>query len=233
MRTTHACLTALSAVGLCTALSAHGDVTDSPTILFDCNGVAAIDDGGRPGFVPGEWYFEGDCVGNDWRYSYEISAILDPVLDFDFTWTNTSSQSQSYVFTFELFDIEDWQGDIAYSGLLNATVHDLNGNGALLSSFSNMSLFTGYVDGISLMDLATSPFSLAAAPGGSASIGTSGSGTAGSGYADSLKVRLAFTLSAGDSVTFGGDWTVNSVPAPGALALLLGAMPFCGRGRRR
>ncbi|MDA0803903.1 MAG: hypothetical protein O2819_09180 [Planctomycetota bacterium] len=219
--------------GLAVAFNATADLVDSPIITFDCNGESAFDADGRPGFLPGQWIFEGDCYGSNFQHSYEIAAIVDPVLDFNFSWTNTTLQTQSYLFTFSLNGIDDWNGDILYSALFNATVHDNNGNGATLGSSSGLALFTGIVDGVPLLNLANSPFSLVTAPGGSATTGDlTGSGASSIGYHSSLTVRLSFTLSAGDSVGFDGDWTVNPVPAPGALALM--ALAGCSnRSRRR
>lgn len=234
MRYSRLCTIGMCVGGLAVALPASADLTDSPVITFNCNGIAAFDDGGRPGFAPGEWFFEGDHFGDGWNYSYEIMAIVDPVLAYNFSWTNSSTQTQSYLFTFSLTDIDQWDGDIDFSGLLNATVQDNNGNGATFATANGLPLFTGSVDGVNLLTLGNNPFSLQASAGSSASTGNlSGSGMSGIGYESSLTVQLSFSLSAGDSVSFGGNWTVNPVPAPGALALLLACGPVLGRGRRR
>ncbi len=234
MRYSRMCTIGMCVGGLVVAFNAAADLSDSPIITFDCNGESAFDTDGRPGFLPGQWIFEGDSYGSNFQHSYEIAAIVDPVLDFNFSWTNTTSQTQSYLFSFSLNGIDDWNGDILYSGLFNATVHDNNGNGATLGSANGIALFTGIVDGVPLMNLANSPFSLAASSGGSATTGDlTGAGASSIGYHSSLTVRLSFTLSAGDSVGFDGNWTVNPVPAPGALALLaLAGFPNWSRRRR-
>ncbi|MDA1008288.1 MAG: hypothetical protein O2800_04705 [Planctomycetota bacterium] len=223
----------MALMGSCLAVStASGDLADSPTLSFSCNGEFTYDNQGRPGFLPGSWVFEGDCVGSTWGQSYEVSAIVDPRLDFNFIWTNTSSAMQSYTFHFSLSDIDNWDGPVAFDGALSAVLNDLNGNGASLSNFGGASLYAGQVDGTQLLSLFNAPFAYSAAAGGSTAIGPeSGSGSGLGGYASELGVQLSFTLSAGDSVSFTGHWNVVPVPAPSALALCA-AVGLFGRRRR-
>lgn len=122
------------------------------------------------------------------------------------------------------------------SGSVTATLTDLTGNGANLTSSGGFSVYTATINDQSVYFMWNAPFNYnvgnflsgSTAPSTFANVLT----PAGVPIDGNLAVVLRFTLSAGDAVSFASTFTVVPVPAPGAAALLgiAGASAF---GRRR
>ena len=147
---------------------------------------------------------------------------------------NMSGSSRTYTY-YQYSPVSGGSGGTVMNGSVTATLTDLNGNGATLSSNpAGNPVYTATINDVAVQTLWNSPFSYAVgqflsgatAPASFAGVpvpaGVPGDGNAG--------VVLRFTLSAGDAVSFA--YTFNVVPGPGALALL--ACAGCAtNGRRR
>jgi hypothetical protein len=150
------------------------------------------------------------------------------------TFYNMSASSRTYTY-YQYAPLSGGSGGSVMNGSVTATLTDLNGNGALLSTDpAGNAIYTATLNDVAVQTLWSSPFGLAvgqylsnsAAPASFASVplpsGVPADGNPG--------VVLRFTLSAGDAVSFA--YTFNVVPGPGALALL--ACAGCAtHGRRR
>jgi len=147
---------------------------------------------------------------------------------------NMSGSSRTYTY-YQYSPVSGGSVGTVMNGSVTATLTDLNGNGATLSSNpAGNPVYTATINDVAVQTLWNSPFSYAVGqflsgattPASFANVpvpaGVPGDGNAG--------VVLRFTLSAGDAVSFA--YTFNVVPGPGALALL--ACAGCAtNGRRR
>ncbi|MFO0961516.1 MAG: PEP-CTERM sorting domain-containing protein [Phycisphaerales bacterium] len=127
--------------------------------------------------------------------------------------------------------------DAVMSGSITATVHDLNGNGAWFTSVGGGDVYQAIVDEESVRSLFNNVSMYAHGPfqAGSPRTEVFGGEAVPKGYVSSqMGLRLNFTLTAGDSVTFSTVFQVigSPVPAPGAMALL-GVAGLAGTRRRR
>jgi hypothetical protein len=150
------------------------------------------------------------------------------------TFYNMSASSRTYTY-YQYAPLSGGSGGNVMNGSVTATLTDLNGNGALLSTdTAGNAIYTATLNDVAVQTLWSSPFGLAvgqylsnsASPASFANVpvpsGVPADGNPG--------VVLRFTLSAGDAVSFA--YTFNVVPGPGALALL--ACAGCAtHGRRR
>lgn len=158
------------------------------------------------------------------------------VVSISQTFFNSSSSSRTYTY-YQYATVAGGAGASIMSGSVTATVTDLNGNGAVLGAVGSLPIYTATVNDVSVRTL-WQPFSnfnvgqflsQATTPGAFAGEVIPGGSTSSDAL---LGIILKFTLSAGDSVSFASTFTVNSVPAPGALALLA-VSGATGAGRRR
>ena len=186
------------------------------------------------------WNFTDKVDGSmaDLGYSVSTSNSLDSLV-FGFNVVNTTSALQTYILEADL-PVGPYFGDTFVGGSIGATVTDgnLDGN-ATLSSLGSRSLFQGFVDGAEALSLVESPFSLSAGfVGGTAVLTPESAGLpgldsiyAGNQILDELSIRLTFTLTAGDSATFGGVFAAQTIPSPSGIAIL--GMFVLNRRRRR
>lgn len=156
------------------------------------------------------------------------------IVTFNQTFTNTTAQAKTYDVV-QSISMVGAVLDPTMSGNVAAILIDMNGNGATLGSLGTTAIYTAMIQNTAVQTLlpgdwsfqvnpymsdASTPasFSNMVLPSGSAS------GT--------MSIRLQFTLSAGDKVSFSSNFVVQAVPAPGALGLAALAGVGC-RGRRR
>ena len=150
------------------------------------------------------------------------------------TFYNMSASSRTYTY-YQYAPLSGGSGGNVMNGSVTATLTDLNGNGALLSTdTAGNAIYTATLNDVAVQTLWSSPFGLAvgqylsnsASPASFANVPVPSGVPAGGNPG----VVLRFTLSAGDAVSFA--YTFNVVPGPGALALL--ACAGCAtHGRRR
>jgi hypothetical protein len=158
--------------------------------------------------------------------------------------TNTTATSQTYEFSRKI-RLTESMSNLGIFGSLSMVVTDFNRNGASVSSTSLGELYSGLFRGSEAKSFVPStgggiPGFALAAPARSmsrfeSSFGSSDSPELKAGTLnidDEIEVRLRFTLSAGDQVSYGATFNVISVPGPGAAAMALLA-PWIGLHRRR
>ena len=117
--------------------------------------------------------------------------------------------------------LNDWAGSLTIA---------ITGFDASIQSLLNEPIWAAAANGELMGTMLTDPFEMSVDGFGTDSIAAAIDGStpfAGGGF---LAVRYAFSLSAGDSVVFGGS--LGYVPAPGAIALL-GLASLIGPRRRR
>lgn len=127
-------------------------------------------------------------------------------------------------------------GNTAGSGTLAIVVSDIRGGGAYVKSVGSSALYTSFVNGVKVAEMAPA-FTLSASAFGQNSHTESFNKTS---YGVSATInhvideKFKFVLSAGDQAVVSGTFVVvSAVPAPGAIGLVGIAGGFSVRGRRR
>jgi len=159
-----------------------------------------------------------------------VSAAADTII-LNFVVTNTSTVTQTFTLTNNIF--ANIAGPTFITGSVTGTVTDLNGNGATVAALPNGSIYTAIIDLVNpvrtLMDGPAFSFSAGQFLSASSapeqfvlepSIQVNGF----------IGITLQFTLTAGDQASFTSIFTVEPIPAPGALIALAGLLVL---GRRR
>jgi hypothetical protein len=208
--------------------------------LFD-SGDVNLASSGIP--VDTDWYFyfnptttyPGDFA--DPRYSASgsvqgrtVNGAMPALLGVSMTFTNTSASTLEFIIDYRMPLTADYNSQVAWTANLAGT---LAGNDATLFTIENDHMFTGYVDSTTVGTKYPHPFGVFVG-GGTAAFDDGGpiSGFAADATED-LGIRLAFSLTPGDSATMNGSISMEKVaPAPGAAALL-GFAGLVGTRRRR
>lgn len=193
--------------------------------------------------VGANWYFYNNPTGTfaglqDTRYTGSGSVngrtengVLPAHLGVSMVFTNnTTSETLQFIINYRMPLTAQYNNQVSWSANLTGT---LNGNQANLVTLPGTPMFTGYIDGGAVGSQYADPFNLFVGGGtadfnaGPAIVGNAPSAT------QDLGIRLAFSLTPGDSATFNGNIFLSSVPAPGACALIGFAGLLTARRRRR
>lgn len=169
-------------------------------------------------------------------------AATADVVTISQSFYNASFSSRTFYFT-QYLNVAGGSPSAIMSGSISATLTDVNGNGvasisnaggdpiyrALVNDTMVRSLWTTYSFSVNGAYLSQSTPAVAT-PGPTQSMFMNEALPTGVPADGTLAIELAFSLSAGDSVTFAA--TFNVVPAPGAIAMvaIAGGTAF---GRRR
>ena len=142
--------------------------------------------------------------------------------------SNTSTSEIEFVIGFYLPVTQQNPNSYDWGGSLTLA---LTGIDASLRSLVDSPIWTGTLNDIEMGSMLAAPFELSFSGLGSQATEDALSGlidwNGDSGY---LAIQYAFSLSAGDTVVFGGS--LGFIPVPGAISLLLMTM-ISGRSRRR
>ncbi len=197
----------------------------------------AGDFGSTTNVSPTEWFFYGSCTamtGTSMSWAYLVDP--DPFVTGSLSITNESAFAREYVVDFELATSISMPSTLI-SGQVSGSLTDSNGSGAaLLTSTAGGAVYTALGDGLFVHSLMSNASQSVSSAFGTTSFTGGSFGTptplAGPAINNTIGIRYAFTLSAGDSVSFSSIFVANPVPAPGAIALgiLTGVI---GRGGRR
>ncbi|MSR44279.1 MAG: hypothetical protein EXS15_02845 [Phycisphaerales bacterium] len=224
------------------AFDAHADMM-APVFSYSISSGGLTVNGSASDFgsvrqlAPTEWFFQGNTnalAGTSLSWAYLVDP--DPFITGTFSVTNETASAREYVINFSL-PISPSIEASTMSGQVAGTLTDANGSGsALLTSIAGGNVYTALADELfvySLMSGAnhwvSNPFGTTSFSGGSFGQGTT---LAGPLVNDTIGIRFAFTLSAGDSASFSSIFVVNPVPAPGVFALAV-VTGLIGYGRRR
>jgi len=147
---------------------------------------------------------------------------------------NNTASAQSFVFD-ALLPIAPAGPSVTATGSVGGSITDANGDGVTLTDNGNP-IYLSFIDGSRVDSLLDPPQSFSAGALGSATIGPASFGpTLIPDSADtSIGVRIQFTLSPGDLVSFTSVFNVRGVPEPGTLALIgAGLLGLARYGRPR
>ena len=182
-----------------------------------------------------EWLFSGAYSASpgtvlSWIYLVDT----DPFVTGTFTLTNETSTAREYVVDFSLPIAPALKASLL-SGQLAGTLTDANGSGsALLTSVGGGFIYSALADDVVVQSLMANATQQVTVTNGTSSFsgGSFGFPTPVAGPAINLTIgiRFAFSLSAGDSVSFSSVFVANPVPGPASLMV---AAIFGGVRRRR
>jgi len=172
-------------------------------------------------------------------------AATADVVTLSQTFYNASFSARTFYFT-QYLNVAGGSPSAIMSGSISATLTDVNGNGtasfgnaganpiyrAMVNSTVVRSLWSSYAFSFNGAYLSQSTANVSTPGAAEQSMFQNEALPTGVPADGLLAIDLAFTLSAGDSVSFAATFNVVPVPAPGAMALLTvaGSSVF---GRRR
>ncbi len=226
---------------LCAA-TALGTVSAPPfAFLLSSEGVAggglASDFGSVVQVAPTEWLYQGSYHGNtgttlSWIYLVDP----DPFITGTFTVTNESDLARDYLLDFSL-SISPPLAASLLSGQVSGTLTDSNGSGsALLTSINGGSVYSALADQSVVQALMANAFQQVTAANGTTSFSDGSFGfpvpVSGPAINSTIGIRFAFSLSAGDSVSFSSVFVANPIPAPAAF-IVCGFLGLESRKRSR
>jgi len=206
------------------------------------DGVASAGEASNYGSVtqiaPTEWFYSGSyqgLLGTNLSWAYVVDP--DPFITGTFSLTNETALSQQFIVDFSL-PISPAMSQSIISGQMSGTLTDANGSGsASMTSTNGGPVYSALADEAFVQGLmsnanqtVTTAFGTTSFSGGSFGQGSTLYGPA---INNTIAIRFAFTLSAGDSVSFSSIFVANPVPAPGAIALVGIAGAFVSSRRRR
>lgn len=182
-----------------------------------------------------EWLFSGSysaSPGTVLSWTYLVDP--DPFVVGTFTMTNETSAVRDYIVDFSL-PIAPALSASLLSGQVAGTLTDANGSGsALLTSVGGGFVYSALADEVLVQGLMANAIQQVTVTNGTSSFsgGSFGFPTpiAGPAINQTIGIRFAFSLSAGDSVSFSSVFVANPVPGPTSLMV---AAIFGGIRRRR
>lgn len=196
--------------------------------------VNGVDNSFNPDGSPvggGTYNYDDSLVDLDYTLSWDINVNPDPFVSGNIVITNTSAFTQEFDLTIILgssdqFDATKMTGSV--SGGMTA-----DADGGTLSSLQGSPVWSALIDGAPTVSFFDDPFSVSADPFNSANVGVGNfSDLDGPGLQDTIAIRLAFSLTAGEQASFTSNFFVTNAPAPAGLAMLaVGGL--IGRRRRR
>jgi hypothetical protein len=170
---------------------------------------------------------------------YNMSVGFDPFISASVDVINTTASLQNYTLIFTL-PISPITGGSRIGGSTQGGLTDANadGIGTLATAGPGSAMFNGQIDGLNVFPLLLSPTSVNVPfAGGSASIsanlGLPGPTISGPNALTSIGIEHEFSLTPGDRATFTSFFSVQPVPEPASLGLLvMGGLAFLCRRRR-
>lgn len=173
-----------------------------------------------------------------WDLQWDLTIKQDPFIVGSLTLTNLTSSTRNFGIAFNLPITPAFSSSV-FGGSVSATLIDTGSGSAALAPNTAVSpaIYRGTIDGIPMLWLLGGSFGCSGGAGCTASSvesdGLPSTALYGPGVASSIGTLLNFTLSAGDKVTFLTNFTVEPVPLPAALPMLLLGLGALGAGRLR
>jgi hypothetical protein len=149
----------------------------------------------------------------------------DPFVTNNISFTNTTAFTQTFTITVSL-PIPAFAYDATIGSSVGVTVTDTIGGSVSASSVFPEGIYSGQVNGVTILTLMSDPTSVSCASLGCSSTLPDNSGVpqlgAGPGAATSIGIQLKFTLSAFDQVGITSRFEIINAPEPTS-AVLIGA----------
>jgi len=187
------------------------------TTVNDAGEAVAGSDGT---FASGE--VTGTSLTGLWDAQWDWTFNPDPFVTNNFTLTNLSGSTQTFTIT-SIANILPIGPASLTSGSIDGSITDIPlYGGATISTVSGNALYTALIDGSTYQTLLDDPFSVTVpgSSGGSADVGpASFSNLLGPAITNDIGIRIQFSLTPGDSVSFTSVFSVAAVPVPAAIWL--------------
>lgn len=168
-----------------------------------------------------------------WDAQWQWMANSDPFVTNNFTVTNLSGSTQTFTITSTIGIVPIGPASLT-SGSIDGSLTDNPTSlgtygGATISTVSGSALYTALIDGGAFKTLLDDPVSVTVpgTSGGSADVGpASFSNLLGPAITSDIGIRIKFSLTAGDSVSFTSVFSVveTAVPVPAAVWLFASGM---------
>lgn len=178
--------------------------------------------------------FNGGAV---WDLSWNLTLNQDPSIVGSLTLTNLTTTTRNFNLSFVLPVLPAFSPSV-FGGSIDASLVDANASGAasLAPIAVSPSIYRGQIDGGTVLSLFALNLTCAGSSPGCTANSSEDTGlpaltSNGPGVFNTISTLLNFSLSAGDRVTFNTNFTVEPVPLPAALPLLLGGLAFALRRR--
>jgi hypothetical protein len=177
-----------------------------------------------------------------WDIGWDLTIKQDPYILGNLTITNLTTTTRNFNLTLAL-PITPAFAPSLFGGSIDATVSDRNNDGsaAIAPIAVSPSIYRGTIDGITVLSLFAVQLNCTASGGGCSANGSDSDGLPGPSLAGpavfaTIGTLLNFSLSAGDSVTFATNFTVEPptpVPLPATLPMLALALGSMALRRRK
>lgn len=177
----------------------------------------------------GTFFWTGSSTTEAWNADLLLTGDVDPVVVANFSAQNLLGLPITFTVNTFLPVAPPIGVPTLTSGSVAYTTTDgsLPQNGSTVATLPGSSLYRALIDGVSFMTLFDAPYSLVAAPGGSASdntdFGLPGQTMPGPPISTSMEITYHFSLTPNDLVSITGNFVALPIPEPSSIVL-------CGLG---
>jgi hypothetical protein len=182
---------------------------------------------------------EGTNTTGLWDAQWQWMGNSDPFVTNNFTLTNLSGSTQTFTITSTIGIVPIGPASLTSGSIDGSITDNPTYGGATISTVSGNALYTALIDGSDYLTLLDDLYSVTVpgSSGGSADVGpASFTNQLGPAITSDIGIRIQFSLTAGDSVSFTSVFSVEetAVPVPAAVWLFgSGLIGLVGIARRK